>query len=359
MMTATKTKDKYGSEAARWKAVLERDQQAEGTFYYSVRTTGVYCKPSCPSRTAKRENVGFHDSRADAEKAGFRPCKRCRPDGGSVKDEHIASVANACRLVASSEETPDLETLARKAGMSRFHFQRVFKHITGLTPKAYVSAIQARRMREELPKRRSVTEAIYEAGFNSNGRFYARSEAMLGMDPKKFRGGGPGETIRFAIGECSLGTIVVASSDKGVCAIHLGDDPGALLAELEGRFPKAELIGGDKDYEKLVAKVVGFVEAPGIGLDLPLDVRGTAFQQRVWQALREIPPGTTVSYAALAEKLGSPRAVRAVAGACAANAIGIAIPCHRVVRTDGGLAGYRWGVARKRELLDRETKSGS
>ena len=355
MTTLTKTK-RYTTEAARWQAVLERDKEADGAFFYSVRSTGIYCRPSCPSRRAKRENVEFHGSREAAEQAGFRPCKRCRPEGGSLRDEQISAVAHACRLAASAEEAPGLNELARRAGMSRFHFQRVFKQITGLTPKSYLSALRARRMRDELTKRASVTEAIYEAGFQSNGRFYAESAAMLGMEAKSFRKGGTGESIRFALGQCSLGAILVASSDKGVCAIHLGENPAALLAELQARFPKAELIGADAGYETMVARVVGFVEAPGIGLDLPLDVRGTAFQQRVWQALREIPAGRTLSYAELAEKIGSPKAVRAVAGACAANAIAVAIPCHRVVRPDGGDGGYRWGIERKRTLLEREAK---
>ncbi len=356
-MSTVTTPPRYDTEAARREAVARRDKNADGLFYYSVRSTGVYCMPSCPSRPAKRENLAFHDTRDAAEQAGFRPCLRCRPDGGSLRDEQIAAVAEACRLAARAAEPPGLDELARQAGMSRSHFQRVFKQITGLTPKSYLSALRARRMREELPKSRSVTEAIYEAGFNSNGRFYAASAALLGMDAKTYRKGGPGERIRFALGECSLGSILVASSEKGVCAIHLGEDPEALLAELQGRFPKAELVGGDPAYETLVARVVGLVEAPGIGLDLPLDLRGTAFQQRVWQALREIPPGSTATYAELAERLGMPRAVRAVAGACAANAVGIAIPCHRVVRRDGSPGGYRWGVERKKALLEREAKT--
>src|SRR5579863_5972259 len=211
-----------------------------------------------------------------------------------------------------------------------------------------------RRRREELQRRGTVTEAIYGAGFNSNGRFYATAGELLGMTPTKFRAGGDGAAIRFAVGECSLGAILVAATEKGVCAIHLGDDPEALVRELQDRFPKAELVGGDRDFERLVARVVGFVEMPAKGLDLPLDLRGTAFQERVWRALREIPAGSTTTYGKLAERLGMPRAVRAVAGACAANNIAVAIPCHRVVRTDGALSGYRWGVERKRELIGRE-----
>lgn len=350
-------KSAFASDEQRWEAVARRDRAADGHFYYSVRTTGVYCMPSCASRPALRRNVAFHATRAEAEAAGFRACKRCKPDTGGLAAAHAAGVARACRLIETSEQMPGLDALAAQAGMSRFHFHRVFKGITGLTPKAYAAARRADRVREELPRSGSVTNAIYDAGFNSNGRFYAKSAEVLGMKPARFRAGGTGESIRFAVGECSLGSILVASTDKGICAITLGDDPDALVHGLQDRFPKARLIGGDRVFEALVAKVVGFVEAPGLGLDLPLDVRGTAFQQRVWQALREIPPGRTASYAQVANRIGKPAAVRAVAQACGANGIAVAIPCHRVVRNDGGLSGYRWGVQRKRTLLDRESKS--
>jgi AraC family transcriptional regulator of adaptative response/methylated-DNA-[protein]-cysteine methyltransferase len=269
--------------------------------------------------------------------------------------KHCAAVTAACRTIENAEESPSLADLAKPADMSPFHFQRIFKQITGVTPKAYAAAHRAGRVRDKLPKSSTVTEAIYEAGFNSSGRFYAASERLLGMKPRSFRSGGKGEVIRFAIGKCSLGSILVASSEKGVCCITLGDDPDFLLADLQNRFRKAEFVGGDADFEGIVAKVVGFVEAPKLGLDLPLDIRGTAFQQRVWQALRGIPLGSTASYSDVAAKIGNPKSVRAVAGACAANSIAVAIPCHRVVRTDGNLSGYRWGVDRKRALLDRET----
>jgi AraC family transcriptional regulator of adaptative response/methylated-DNA-[protein]-cysteine methyltransferase len=268
--------------------------------------------------------------------------------------KHAAAVTAACRTIEASDEIPSLAALAETAGISPFHFHRVFKQLTGVTPKDFATANRATRVRDGLPNSATVTEAIYDAGFNSNGRFYAAASEMLGMAPKSFRGGGKGELIRFALGECSLGSILVAASEKGVCCITLGDDPEFLLADLQNRFRHAEFIGGDGDFENLVAKVVGFVEAPQFGLDLPLDVRGTAFQQRVWQALREIPAGSTASYAEIAEKIGNPKSVRAVAGACAANSIAVAIPCHRVVRQDGNLSGYRWGVERKRVLLDRE-----
>src|SRR5882762_5391738 len=329
----------FSNDEDRWAAVVRRDRGAEGVFYYSVRTTGVYCRPSCAARLARRENVRFHSSCEEAEAAGFRPCKRCRPNEAGLTEQRAAIVAKACRLIETAEEMPNLEALAESAGMSRFHFHRVFKSVTGVTPKAYAAAHRARRMREELPKRHTVTEAIYGAGFNSNGRFYAESSQMLGMTPKNFRRGGRGEAIRFAVGECSLGSILVAASEKGVCAISLGNSPDKLVKDLQDSFSKAQLIGGDKQFEQVVAKVVGFVEAPKFGLDLPLDVRGTAFQRRVWKALREIPSGSTASYSDVAKRIGSPKAIRAVAGACASNKIAVAIPCHRVLRTGGDLSG--------------------
>ena len=338
----------------RWAAVVARDPKADGTFYYSVRSTGVYCRPSCAARAARPENVTFHETAAAAESAGFRPCRRCRPDQPALAERHAATVARLCRIIENAEEVPTLEALAQHAGMSTYHLHRLFKEVTGLTPKAYAAAHRARRMRQELGRSDTVTEAIYGAGYGSNGRFYEESDQVLGMTPTEYRSGGANTQIRFAIGECSLGSILVARSERGVCAISIGDDPDALARDLQDRFPQANLIGGDAEFEQLVAKVVGFVEAPRLGLDLPLDVRGTAFQQRVWQALREIPPGQTASYADIARRIGAPQSVRAVAQACGANALAVAIPCHRVVRHDGGLSGYRWGVERKRALLERE-----
>jgi len=341
----------------RWQAVIARDRAFDGEFVYSVRSTGVYCRPSCPARHAKPGNVAFHAGPAEAEAAGFRACKRCTPNEASLVEQHAAMMEKACRTIETADEPPALKALAASVGMSPFYFHRVFKAVTGLTPKAYAAAHRSRRAREQLLNgKASVTEAIYDAGFNSSGRFYATSNAVLGMTPTAFRAGGVDTDIRFAIAECSLGAILVAASDKGICAISLGDDAELLARELQDRFPNANLIGGDAEFEALVARVVGFVEAPQFGLDLPLDVRGTAFQQRVWQALRDIPAGETASYAEIAERIGSPKAVRAVAGACAANAIAVAIPCHRVIKNDGALSGYRWGVERKRALLAKEAQ---
>lgn len=341
----------------RWAAVVARDRSADGAFYYSVRTTGVYCRPSCAARRANPGNVRFHATPADAERAGFRACKRCKPDQPPLAQQHAAKVAEACRRIERADEAPGLADLAAGAGLSPHHFHRVFRAVTGLTPRDYAAAHRTKRVRHELTRSSTVTEAIYDAGFNSNSRFYEASGAMLGMTPGSYRAGGANAEIRFAVGECSLGSILVASSAKGVCAILLGNDPDALARDLQDRFPRAELIGGDAGFEGLVARAVGFVEAPGLGLDLPLDVRGTAFQQRVWQALREIPAGETASYAEVARRIGAPKAVRAVAAACAANALAVAIPCHRVVRTGGALSGYRWGVERKRSLLEREARA--
>jgi AraC family transcriptional regulator of adaptative response/methylated-DNA-[protein]-cysteine methyltransferase len=338
----------------RWTALRARDPAFDGTFVYSVATTGVYCRPSCKARPARPENVRFHATPADARAEGFRPCLRCRPDGPSPREEREALVARACRLIEDAEEAPALVDLARSLGLSPFHLHRQFKAVTGVTPRAYAAALRADRVRAQLGRGASVTSAIYDAGYGSNSRFYEHATGLLGMTPSAFRSKGRGEDIRFAVGQCSLGAVLVAATGRGVCAIEFGDDAEQLVRGLQDRFREARLIGGDAEFEALVAQVVGLVEEPATPASLPLDLRGTAFQQRVWQALRTIPPGTTTTYTALAERLGLPRAVRAVAGACAANRVAVAIPCHRVVRLDGDLAGYRWGIDRKRALLRRE-----
>jgi len=351
-MNTTQTR---ADQDSRWQAIVDHDGAFDGSFFYSVSTTGVYCRPSCAARLPKPEHVAYHASIEEAEKAGFRPCKRCKPNEPSLVQQHADRILAACRAIEAADEIPTLEELAEVAGMSPYHFHRVFKEIAGVTPKAYAAARRTRRVQEELTRGDiSVSETIYEAGFNSSGRFYEAADGMLGMTPSEYRAGGANAEIRFAVGECSLGSILVAQSQRGICAILLGDDPDALARDLQDRFPQANLIGGDAAFEELVAKVVGFVEQPGRGLDLPLDVRGTAFQQRVWQALREIPAGATASYTDIAERIGSPKSVRAVAQACAANAIAVAIPCHRVVKQDGALSGYRWGVERKKALLEKE-----
>jgi AraC family transcriptional regulator of adaptative response/methylated-DNA-[protein]-cysteine methyltransferase len=341
---------------SRWKAVVARDAKADGTFYYAVTTTGVYCRPSCPARRPRPEHVHLYETRAEAEQAGFRPCQRCQPQQPSLAEQHASLVAQACRFIATAEEVPDLEALARHVGVSRYHFHRIFKATTGVTPHAYIVAHRTQKVRKHLGSSDTITDALYDAGYHSSGQFYETSNEILGMTPSHFRAGGAQTEIRFALGECSLGSILVATSERGVCAILLGDDPERLVHNLQDQFPQATLIGGEHEFDQLVAKVVGLVEAPTLGLDLPLDIRGTAFQQRVWQVLRGIPAGSTVSYAEIARRIGAPKSVRAVAQACSANRLAVAIPCHRVVRTDGALSGYRWGVERKRALLEREAQ---
>lgn len=341
----------------RWTALVARDPHADGRFFYSVESTGVYCRPSCAARTPRPENVAFHADAVAAERAGFRACKRCRPGLPSLDSERARKVAELCRFIDAAPHAPSLAELASRSGLSPHHLHRVFKAVTGITPRRYVAARRAERVRSELEGGESVTAAIYGAGFNSNGRFYATADEVLGMTASNYKNGGKNRVIRFAVGQCSLGAILVASSERGVCAILLGDDAEALVQQLDERFPEAELVGGDAGFERLVADVVGFVEAPRLGLALPLDLRGTVFQERVWHALSQIPAGSTASYGEIARSIGAPGAVRAVARACAQNSLAVAIPCHRVVRSDGGLSGYRWGIERKRALLEREARA--
>ena len=349
--TAVKSRSKTPpADDRRWAAVVARDKRADGSFVTAVATTGIYCRPSCAARHPLRQNVRFYETCAEAEAAGFRPCKRCRPNAPAGDSEHAERIAASCRLIEAAETAPSLDALAAHAGLSPYHFHRVFKATTGVTPKAYAVAHRRKRIGEALKGDKSVTTAIYEAGFNSSGRFYADATRSLGMKPGAYRAGGVDVEIRHATAKCSLGLMLVAATDKGVCAIFFGDDAGALELELRGRFPRAKLTGGDPAFAKLVAQVVAFVEAPQKGLALPLDVRGTAFQQQVWAALREIPPGETATYGDIARRIGKPAAVRAVGTACGANHIAVAIPCHRVVGSDGKLTGYRWGVQRKRAL---------
>ena len=338
----------------RWAAVRARDASARGRFVYAVKSTGVYCHPGSASRLPRADNVEFFDTPEAAEAAGYRPSRRPGSDGDALAARQAEQVARACRRLEDTDAPPPLADLAADAGMSPYHFHRVFKALTGVTPKRYAQAHRARRVREALQGEASITDAILDAGFGSNSRFYETSNQRLGMRPRDLRGGGANPLIGCPGGLCSGGASVGGAWERGICAILLGEDPEALLRDLQDQFPRAQLMGGDADFEQWIARVVGLVEAPGISADLPLDVRGTAFQERVWQALRQIPAGTTASYAEIAARIGSPRAVRAVAQACASNPLAIAIPCHRVVRSDGALSGYRWGVDRKRELLKRE-----
>ncbi len=344
---------------ARWQAVLQRNKLFDGEFIFAVKTTGVYCRPSCPSKTAKRENVSFFETTHLAQAAGFRPCKRCKPNGMSQEHARNEMIQRACELMKNSNVAITLDALAVEIGMSPHHLHRIFKEIMGLTPKDYQKAIIKARVTDALDSSSSITAAIYDAGFNSSGRFYEGADAMLGMTPKVFRKGGDGEEIRYAVEPCALGVILIAATRRGVCAIEFGDSAHELIARLRARFVNAEFKPADEVFKQWIGKVLSFFEQPAQpkGLsDMPLDIQGTAFQQRVWKALQQIPLGKTASYADVALSIGSPKAVRAVAQACASNQIAVLIPCHRVVRSDGSLSGYRWGVERKAELLKREVK---
>ncbi|MBW8328538.1 MAG: bifunctional DNA-binding transcriptional regulator/O6-methylguanine-DNA methyltransferase Ada [Thiobacillus sp.] len=340
----------------RWQAVVRRDAQADGEFVYAVRTTGVYCRPSCPSRAARQENVAFFESPGLAAAAGYRPCKRCKPDEISQQQRRNALVLQACQAIEHSASALSLAQLAQQAGISPHHFQRIFKAVTGLSPKGYHKAVLARRVTASLQSAPSVTEALYDAGFNSAGRFYENASALLGMSPGRYRKGGAGEHIRHAAVPCTLGWIIVAATRKGICAIEFGESAQALEDRIRARFQQAQFEPADAEFQQWIARMLRYIEQPSGVLDLPLDVQGTVFQRRVWQALQALPAGETASYSEIAERIGQPRAFRAVAHACASNVVAVAIPCHRAVRADGSLAGYRWGIARKAELLRRESK---
>jgi len=338
----------------RWTALQTRDPAADGRFVYSVDTTGVYCRPSCAARLALRRNVRFHDSCAAAEQAGFRPCKRCRPNEAPLAERHAQAVQNACRAIEAADTAPELETLAQAAHLSRFHFLRVFRKVTGLTPRQYAANHRAERVRAELRTGASITTAIYDAGFNSGSRFYEKSSEILGMTASQYKGGGKGVEIRYTISQSSLGLVIIAGTTRGICAVRFGDSKSQLIEDLRQTFPEAAVAQGNEDFDQWAKAVIEQIDHPAQPRNLPLDIQGTAFQQRVWQALREIPAGATQSYAQLAARIGSPNAVRAVGTACGANPVAVLVPCHRAVRSDGSLAGYRWGLDRKQQLLQKE-----
>jgi len=338
----------------RWQSVVRRDPATDGQFFYGVLTTGVYCRPSCPSRQARRENMRFFNDAEQAAQAGFRPCKRCRPQDVSREERQQRLIASLCLQIEQAEQSPTLQQLAELAQLSPYHLHRLFKQTLGVTPKAYANAVRQRRLQHQLAEAKSVTEAAYAAGFDSSSALYSRAPALLGMAPGTYRAGGAKLRISYATAACSLGVVLLALSSKGVCAILLGDDANQLAADLRQRFPAAECVDQNATLSVSLSAVVQLVERPKLAFTLPLDIGGTAFQQRVWQALQQIPAGQTRSYTAIADQIGSPGAVRAVAGACAANSLALVIPCHRVVRSDGSLSGYRWGLTRKQALLDRE-----
>jgi AraC family transcriptional regulator of adaptative response/methylated-DNA-[protein]-cysteine methyltransferase len=339
---------KFSTDDSRWAAVLRRDRQADGAFVYAVKTTGVYCRPACPARLPNRTNVLFFPTGRDAERAGYRACKRCGQSAG-----HDA-VVRACQMIDEAAEPPSLNELAGAVGLSPFYFHRLFRSVVGVTPKSYADARRIRRFQEGLREGQPVTRAMYEAGFGSSSRCYEGASDSLGMTPSAYRKGGAGQVIRVAVAPCHLGWVLVAATEKGVCGIEFGDTAGALREGLATRFPNAELRSDDPDFAAWVKTVLSLIDAPGNALELPLDIRGTAFQRRVWEALRAIPAGSTATYGEVAVRIGSPAAVRAVANACAANPVAVAIPCHRVVGQDGELRGYRWGLRRKQALLERE-----
>jgi len=340
-----------------WAALASRDSGADGAFVYAVRTTGVYCRPGCSSRPPRRENVAFYATPAVAEEAGFRPCKRCRPNEGSAGERRVAAIGRACALIRARDTLPSLTELADAAGISRFHFHRVFKEITGTTPREWGTAHRLGRFAERLDNGESVAEAVYGAGFGASSRAYEAAPNGLGMTPGARRHGGRGETIRFTTVETGLGWALVAATERGICMTALGDERPALEAELRRRFPAALIWPADAKLTAWAEQIVGFITRPDAQPDLPLDIRGTAFQALVWRALQKIPPGRTASYGEIAAALGRPSAVRAVAQACANNKLALLVPCHRVVRSDGDISGYRWGVERKRALLAREREA--
>lgn len=341
----------------RWTAIVTRDRSADGRFFYSVSTTGVYCRPSCPSRQARPSHVRLHATREEAEAAGFRPCRRCRPELPSEREHRAALVAAACRTIDASDPVPPVAQLAAAARLSAPRFQRLFREVTGLTYRQYVGQSRAARTRKALARGGRITDAVYDAGFGSAGRFYAAASGALGMPPRTYQRGGAGVTIAYGTTTCTLGTVLAARTPQGVCAVMLGDDEPALVRALAERFPRATRVPGEPGFSDTLRQVAALIDAPGSPCALPLDLQGTVFQRRVWRALQAIPAGTTLSYGELARRIGAPSSVRAVAAACGANPVAVIVPCHRVVGADGALTGYRWGVARKQALLERERRS--
>ena len=358
MTTSTPTipMSPFDGQDSRWDAIINRRNEAEHEFLYAVRTTGIYCRPTCSSRKPRRENVEFFDSSSDAELAGYRACKRCKPNCPATEDRRTALVRHACRRIEACQEIPSLQQLADEAGLSPSRFHRVFRHVAGVTPKQFAAAVQTRRVQDGLLNGESVTSAVFAAGFNSGSRFYEKSARLLGMQPSAYSAGAADQHICFAVTETQLGCMLVAATRVGVCSIAFADTPGQLEEELRGRFPNASISEGDAAFQAWISEVADRIDTQPSFSDLPLDIQGTAFMRRVWSSLQEIPVGQTRTYLEVAEAIGNPTAVRAVASACAKNPVAVVIPCHRVVRSDGGLGGYRWGLSRKRELLDRESR---
>lgn len=342
----------------RYQSILNRHPAPEPPFLYGVITTGIYCRPGCRARTPNRENVVYFDSTRQAEQQGYRPCKKCRPQQKRNLTHLEQKIIVACRCLERADVLPSLEALALAAGYSPAHFHRFFKKTVGITPRQYYLKHRSDRLRESLAAGTAVGEAIYAAGFESLSAAYNRNDDRLSMTPKNYQRGGEGIRIVYGTAACYLGIVLVAATDRGICAVELGDSDDQLHALLVDRFPNAQIERGGRDLEHLIAAVVAHVENPVQGGELPLDIKGTAFQQLVWAALRRIEPGKTTNYSEIARQIGRPAAVRAVAGACGANRIAVLIPCHRVLTKDGKISGYRWGVARKQLLLDKEKRTG-
>lgn len=346
---------KYDTSAARWRAVIARDYAADGAFVLAVTSTGIFCRPICPAKRPRRDRVEFYDTPADARRAGYRACLRCKPEDDAFGRRHTDAIARATSLIRESESMPTLAQLAKAAGMSAFHFHRLFRRIMGVTPKQFRAQVMIGRAKRSLREGESVTASLYDAGFSSNGRFYETAAGRLGMAPKKVAVGGLDETIRFVVRRCELGLVLVAATQKGICEVWLGDHAGSLAKRLRAAYPQARIASRDPRMSDLIKKVVSLVERPTRGIALPLDLRGTAFEMCVWEALRRIPMGKTRTYGEIAAAIGHPGAARAVGSACARNHVAVVVPCHRAVGADKKLHGYRWGLERKRKLLERES----
>jgi AraC family transcriptional regulator of adaptative response/methylated-DNA-[protein]-cysteine methyltransferase len=349
-MTTALAAPAFATDDARWQAVLAREPAADGAFVYAVRTTRVYCRPTCAARRPRREHVEFFAAPAEAERTGYRACRRCEPTQASQQQRLVAHVQE---LLDARDPTPSLTELGALVGFSPFHVQRLFKRATGLTPRQYAAARRAGRLKQHLKAGATVTRALYDAGYGSSRALYASAHEELGMTPASYRDGGAGERIAYAVVDSPLGRMLVAATTRGVCALRFGEDD-ALLGELAAEFPRAELRADAAAIGPHVARALAYLAGDGERLELPLDVHASAFQQRVWAALRAIPPGETRPYAAIASAIGAPSGARAVARACATNPVALVVPCHRVVRANGDLSGYRWGVERKRALLRQE-----
>ena len=348
----------FTTDVDRWQALINRESNSDGQFWYGVSTTGVYCRPVCRSRRPNRSNVRFFETCQQAEQSGFRACKKCRPNSGNINQPHEA-VLTACRIIQDAQTPPTLNEIAEAVGLSPHYFHRLFKRTVGVTPKAYATTLRANRLQDGLLKNGTVTSAIYDAGYNNASRCYEESDQQLGMTPSAFKSNGIEQTIRYGTAKCDLGWVVVAATEIGICMIEFGSTKELVQSLVEDRFKNAVSKTNDSEFDNLLSQVVQLVDDPGYGVELPLDVRGTAFQRKVWEILQTIPAGETTTYSDIAQQLGKPKAARAVARAVATNPAAVLIPCHRVIGKDGNLRGYRWGTDRKRQLLEREKDAES